>query len=1040
MAPLCPHCSGALEDGVCLPCLLRVSLSDTSSEPAPALRELRPGDRIGDYTLLEPLGRGGMGVVFLARQTRLDRLVAIKTLLADRTFLPENIARFRREAEALAGLRHPNIVGVHEMVEAEGRQFLVMEHVAGLTLAEQARRHPYSMEEAARCVYKLAQAVEYAHQRGILHRDLKPSNILLDEQGEPRITDFGLAKRLASDSRETNDDPSVRANPSFDVTFTGQMLGSPHFMSPEQISARHGRTGPASDIYALGAILYQLLTGQPPFSGATVEETLLKVTGANAIPPRQLNTSVAPDLETICLKCLEKEPGRRYASAQRLAEDLGRFLRGEPTLARPLGPTARVGRWARRNPALASLSAVAFAGLAAFAISLLWAERRVAERERVVRRNAYVADIHLAQKAIEANNPSHAREILDRWLPDMPSASGRRNERDLRGFEWFHLRHVCVGDDATLLGTEGGSILSMAFSPDGLWLASGSVEGEVKLWDVVNRRNAASIRHKGRVDALKFTADSRILASGSIDKTVRLSAVPSLKEVRPHLSAKNWVLAVGFNTDASELAAVTFDSSMGWDLKSGAENYRHSIPGWVRSAFAPDLRLVALAKSSGQILVWDSRRGSERTNWMAHQGMTLPVTFSPDGRWIASGGFDAKAKIWEVETTRLLKEIDAHHATVAAIAFSPDGKLFATASYDQTARVWDTGHWMQRASFRGQQSSLWAVAFSPDSQTVALGAKDGSVLLWPLGSENRPPDALSFEGTLHGFTPDYISAHFRDSDGQCHQLDLVPPFANRPIPPPPGTTGPFLASVGGRLALVPDQGHTRLWTGERFEELAVQGKPVAIIGNTESPDHAFEVIMLDVGENLTAVSLLDLKQKRMYAHLEERVRGTVRAAFSSDQQWLAITTQEGEIILWDVAAKQTRAKWRAHKLAANGAFSPDGRILATSGEEGVVRLWDIASRRILAEFRAGVDAFWSVAISPDGRRLCAGTGDGAVVVWDVESQQHLVTLRGHKSAIVSNVRFCPDGTLLSVSDRDICFWRCQPKIPSHAGAAHAKGL
>ena len=346
---LCSECGSSISessrDGLCPRCLIGLALNaeaQTRTVPPSERQSTDPvGSAFGNYEMLEEIGRGGMGVVYKARQRTLNRFVALKLTLTGARATAAEIKRFQIEAKAAATLQHPNIVAIHDVGEHEGQHYFSMDYIEGQSLAEVIRRTPLPVEQAARCVKTVAEAIHYAHGRGILHRDLKPHNVLIDGEDQPRITDFGLARQVETDS---------------DLTVSGLALGTPSYMPPEQAAGRRGEVGPASDVYSLGAILYACLTGRPPFRADTPENTLRQVMDDEPTAPRLLNPNVPRDLETLCLKCLAKSPGHRYASAQALADDLGQFLRGEPILARPVGRLARLWRWCRRDPVLAGFS------------------------------------------------------------------------------------------------------------------------------------------------------------------------------------------------------------------------------------------------------------------------------------------------------------------------------------------------------------------------------------------------------------------------------------------------------------------------------------------------------------------------------------------------------------------------------------------------------------------------------------------------------------------------------------------------------------
>jgi len=309
----------------------------------------------GDYELLTEIARGGMGVVFKARQKRLDRIVALKMIISGDLAGAEEVQRFKAEAEAVAQLDHPHIVPVFDVGEINGRNYLTMGFVEGQSLKQRLSEGPLSPRESAEMMATVAAAIQHAHEQQIIHRDLKPANILLDQSGQPRVTDFGLAKRAGRDSG---------------LTATGQVMGTPSYMPPEQASGRASGVGPLADVYSLGATLYHVLTGRPPHQAATVVQTLKQVLHEEPLPLRQLNTAVPRDLETICLKCLEKAPEKRFSSAKQLVEELQRYLRGEPILSRPVRRAERLWRWCRRNAKLAIASGIAAGGLLAATVTL----------------------------------------------------------------------------------------------------------------------------------------------------------------------------------------------------------------------------------------------------------------------------------------------------------------------------------------------------------------------------------------------------------------------------------------------------------------------------------------------------------------------------------------------------------------------------------------------------------------------------------------------------------------------------------------------
>ena len=466
----CSKCGADLTspDAECSHCLIElgfgtddIDLTEPATIPNNTLSDLPV---LADYEILEEIARGGMGIVYRARQRSLDRTVALKLIMGGQLVTRELVHRFRGEASAAAALQHPSIVAIHEIGVHDGNHFFSMDYVEGQNLAQIVRTQPLPAQKAARYLKVIAEAIHYAHEQGILHRDLKPSNVLVEAAtDQPRVTDFGLAKRLDGDST---------------LTVTGQALGSPPFMPPEQVSNEGSKVGRTSDVYGLGGILYFLLTARPPFQGDSFETTMNQVLHAEPVPPRLLNPTVPRDLETICLKCLNKESGRRYQTAQAIGEDLSRYLKGEPILARPTTRLERMWRWCRRKPALAGALATAAVLLLTLAIGTPIVVYRIERALQSAETHLYGADINMAQTALTNADLLHSRDLLDRHRPEA-------DQRDQRGFEWRYLWNLCQGDQTFMLEPLVDWPRSVVFSHDGSLLAAGTASGELSVvWNV----------------------------------------------------------------------------------------------------------------------------------------------------------------------------------------------------------------------------------------------------------------------------------------------------------------------------------------------------------------------------------------------------------------------------------------------------------------------------------------------------------------------------------------------------------------------------
>jgi eukaryotic-like serine/threonine-protein kinase len=495
----------------------------------------------GDYEIIREIARGGMGVVFEARQVSLNRRVALKMILAGQLANDTDVKRFYTEAEAAANLDHPAIVPIFEVGQHEGQHYFSMGFVEGQSLSQRLNEGPLAAREAATLMVTVAKAIDYAHQCGVIHRDLKPGNILLDQTGNPRVTDFGLAKRIQGDSG---------------LTGSGQIMGTPSYMPPEQAGGKRGAVGPAADVYALGATLYCVVTGRPPFEAATPMDTVIQVLSDEPVPPRRLNASIPRDLETICLKCLEKEPDKRYASAAALAADLRRFLTGEPIAARPVTRLERAAKWARRKPTLAAaytlgVLAALLGGLGGAAV---WQWRAAETARSEVERQRDRADAARSEaetaRGLAANAQAEAerqREKFERfdygriiqvahqeWLEsNVPATLALLDSTraDLRGWEWRYVHRLCHSDLLTLKGHRS-YVGSASFSPDGSRIVTGSGDRTAKVWDARSGTEVLTLKgHIGAVWSASFSPDGSRIVTGSEDQTAKVwNATPINRE------------------------------------------------------------------------------------------------------------------------------------------------------------------------------------------------------------------------------------------------------------------------------------------------------------------------------------------------------------------------------------------------------------------------------------------------------------------------------------------------------------------------------
>ncbi|MBI4510759.1 MAG: protein kinase [Deltaproteobacteria bacterium] len=985
------------------------------SGPSQAMRSFPLVDPMR-YQVVREVARGGLGRILEARDHHLGRNVAIKELLKGDSTAE---ARFVREATVTARLQHPAIVPVHDVGRwPTGEPFYAMKMVSGRSFDEVIKGTRALGDRLALLpnVIAVAEAIAYAHSKGVIHRDLKPANILIGSFGETVVIDWGIAKTLA----EINSpDPTIPPSPAGEegMTAVGMVMGTPSYMPPEQ--ARGHRVDERADVYALGAILYHVLAGMPPYSGSqhsgTQSGDILSrvITG----PPKPLSSrqpGVPRDLLTIVNKAMAREPMDRYPNAAELADDLKRFQHGQLVNVHDYSTLELMERWFRRHKAPMMVALVALAivlASAAVSVARIVRERDHSQKQRAVAERAKKqADARASELIL-----MQASHLLDQdptaaiaWLKQYPATAP----------SWERARQVAAdarsrGVARHVLRGHTGSIWSVAVSPDGSSIASASADRTVRLWDEKTAKSRVLGVHDGEVNSVAFSPDGALLASAGDDRVIRLWDVRtgSARVLGGHESG---VAAVAFSPDGKTLASGSFDETIRlWDLESGQSRIlAEGQPMLHLIAFSPDGLSLASTGSDSVVRIWNLATGEQRL-LLGHEGSVAGVAFSPDGRLLASGSEDKTVALWDLESGE--RRVFRHKSRVWGVAFSPDGETIASASRDKVVRLWDIATGEAR-ELLGHQSYAWGVAFSPSGHFLASSSEDGTVRIWAMGPRSSRL-LMGHEGAVR-------AARFLDGnrlvtggeDGSVRAWDVS--AANGRVL---GThEARVLYIVHARddrhFATASDDGTVRLWDSRSGKGEVIGGFPGAFGDVVYSPDGA-RLAFTDTPRSLR-VHEVQGKTTRSLVGYNEDVHFLV---FSPDGKSLA-SASGNEIWLWDMVTDTPRVLKGHAGWIGEIAFSPDGMLLASSSNDQTIRLWDLRGGTSQA-LHGHTGSTSALAFSPDGKVLASVGADQTLMLWSLEQGRVKASRPLHVPPhLVRALSFSPTGRILAGACEDKNAW------------------
>ncbi|MFN0125574.1 MAG: protein kinase domain-containing protein [Verrucomicrobiales bacterium] len=1021
------------------------------------------GERIGRYKLIERIGEGGFGLVFEAEQFHpVRRRVALKVIKAGMDS-NEVIARFEAERQALAMMDHPNIAKVFDAgATNRGRPYFVMELVRAVPITKFCDERQLTIPERLELFVGICSAINHAHQKGVIHRDIKPSNVLVTLDGEkpvPKVIDFGVAKAIQG-----------RLTDRTLLTHFEQIVGTPAYMSPEQTAMSGLDVDTRSDIYSLGILLYELLTGRPPFDAKWLRslghEEMCRVVrevepprpstrraqglAATASGKRTANAAVPKprpliesDLDWIVMKAIDKDRTRRYDTASGLALDIQRYLNNEPVSATP--PTAgyRFGKFVRRNRIALRVAAL----LLLATLLSTWQAIRASQGQREARNQTTVAEREkAAANAATEQLKEKLREAAqsDRVIANDLAAQGRYREaliRLARACEYAPESPVAA-EQAIILGNSvnfhsAGVVLigheaavnCAEFDPSGTRIVTASDDGTARVWVAATGELITTLHgHREAVLRAAFSPDGSKISTVSGDRSACLWDATSGRLIATLSGHGGAVRRVRFSPDGTRIATAALDNTVGvWDTTTGLlttklADHRDNLQD---VQFSPDGGLVVTASNDGAARVWETTTGRLILTLVGHEAEVSSARFSPDGTRIVTSSFDKSARLWDTATGTPIATLLGHQHRVKSAEFSPNGLRIVTSSDDNTARVWEAATGRFICALSSHLERLWSAECSPDGRRIVTASDDATAKLW----ETRSGQLIA---TLSGhraavvearFSPDGARLVTGSRDGTARVWDLT---TSRPAAILSGHkhrvwSGQF-SGDGSRILTNSDDRTARVWDAQT-------GRPIATLTGHQESVWTSE-FSPDGGRILTASAdstarLWDAVTGAPIAVLGGHRGGVSSACFSRDGDRVVTASLDGTACVWDAATGEMNVALLGHESSVwNARFSPGGGRIVTGSNDKTARLWNASTGGLERTFRGFERHVWDLAFSPDAMRIATASYDGSIRVWSAETGQMLLGFPGHGKSIVRSVQFSSDGTTIitAADDKSAQIW------------------